>query len=177
MSRPAVCACLGFLAALLVEPELSPALRSIAAGVFMLAVLAQSWNVLGGLAGYVSFGQAVFFAAGGYGGALLVPRAHLGVWLALPLATVMTMASGVIVGPLLLRLRGQYFALATLVAVAGTRWKIEEAFQTGKGLTGEPVGRSPAQRVAMLATAILHGASSDPTSSGVLCGPPGWPLP
>ena len=42
--------------------------------VLMLAVLAESWNLLGGYAGYPSFGHAVFFGMGAYGAAMPMAR-------------------------------------------------------------------------------------------------------
>ena len=133
--RPVLRTGLGLLAltaAWLVGPALDPAVRTIATTGFMLAVLAQSWNVLGGLAGYASFGQVVFFGAGGYGVALLMTRASLGFWMAFPLATMAAGALGVALGPLLLRLRGQYFALATLAVAAA----VSSAAMAFPGLTG-----------------------------------------
>jgi branched-chain amino acid transport system permease protein len=133
--RPVLRTGLGLVAlaaAWLVGPVLDPAIRTIATTGLMLSVLAQSWNVLAGLAGYANFGQVVFFGAGGYGVALLTTRASLSFWLALPLATMAAGALGVALGPLLLRLRAQYFALATL-AVAAAASSAAMAFP---GVTG-----------------------------------------
>lgn len=133
--RPVVRTGLGLLAlviALLIRPVLSPAICAIATTGFMLSVLAQSWNVLGGLAGYASFGQVAFFGVGGYGVALLMTRALQSFWLALFLATIVAGAVGVALGPLLLRLRGQYFALVTLAVAAAAN----SAASSFPGLTG-----------------------------------------
>jgi branched-chain amino acid transport system permease protein len=85
----------------------------IAIQVFMLGALATSWNVLGGFAGQVSLGHAVFFGLGA-----LVTR-HL--WLAgWPICVALVAAAGVtavvaaVVGLPMLRLRGIYFAIGTL---------------------------------------------------------------
>ena len=44
---------------------------------FMWIALAQSWNLISGLTGYVSFGHVVFFGAGAYASSLLIVRAGL----------------------------------------------------------------------------------------------------
>ena len=48
------------------------------AGVFMFVVLAQWWNLIGGFAGYPSFGNAVFFGLGGYTTAILMAKSGFG---------------------------------------------------------------------------------------------------
>jgi branched-chain amino acid transport system permease protein len=77
-------------------------------------VLACAWNILGGYAGYVNFGVAAFLALGAYTGVALSKIAPL------PLP-VMMLAGGVVAGLvglgtgyLTLRLRGIFFAIATL---------------------------------------------------------------
>jgi branched-chain amino acid transport system permease protein len=86
------------------------------AGYFILQyiVLATAWNILGGYAGYVNFGAAAFFATGAYTTVAL--RKFLGLDL-LPCVLaggVVAGALGLFTGYLTLRLRGVYFAIATL---------------------------------------------------------------
>lgn len=87
----------------------------VAVFVFVNIGLASTWNIIGGVAGYPSFGQGVFFGVGAYTTAILVVRYGLSVWIALP-------AGGLAAGLLsllflpLLRLRGFYFALSTFAA-------------------------------------------------------------
>lgn len=82
--------------------------------ILMLAVVAQGINVMAGYVGYPAFGNVVFFGLGAYGTAIAIER---GVTV-LPLALLCGVAPAVLVaaavGPLLLRLRGHYFAIATL---------------------------------------------------------------
>jgi len=80
----------------------------------MYMALALAWNLIGGLCGYPSFGQVTFFGIGAYATAALL--AHT----ALPFLAVL-IASGVVatvfvavIGPVVLRLNGHYFAIATL---------------------------------------------------------------
>ena len=89
--------------------------------VFFLAVaLAQSWNVIGGLAGQVNLGHAAFFGLGA-----LVARQ---LWAAgTPIAAAMTAGAavattaGLALGLAAFRLRGAYFAIGTLALAEGLR--------------------------------------------------------
>ncbi len=65
--------------------------------------------------GRINIGQGAFSLAGGYVSAILVARAGLSFWLALPLAGLFCAAVSVLVGLPILRLRGVYFAMVTLV--------------------------------------------------------------
>jgi branched-chain amino acid transport system permease protein len=79
----------------------------------MMVALAQSWNLISGMTGYVSFGHAVFFGVGAYTGALLLVAGHnWGVVVAL--AALLSAAVALPIGLLTLRLRGPYFAIAML---------------------------------------------------------------
>ena len=80
------------------------------------ALLAQSWNILGGLGGQFSFGHALFFGTGAYVQAIAQVHGSLNPWLALPLSVLMSSAVGLAVGALSFRygLKGSYFALITL---------------------------------------------------------------
>jgi branched-chain amino acid transport system permease protein len=82
--------------------------------VLMLGIMAESWNLIGGYAGYPSFGNAVFFGLGAYTVALIVQRAGLPFVVGLLLSGIVTGAAAVLIGIPVLRLRGHYFAIATL---------------------------------------------------------------
>jgi branched-chain amino acid transport system permease protein len=102
------------------------------ASVFMFIVLAQGWNLIGGFAGYPSFGNVVFFGLGGYTTAILMAKAGAGFWITLPAAALVGLLFAVLMGIPILRLRGHYFAIATLGVAEGMR---EVVINTG-GLTG-----------------------------------------
>jgi branched-chain amino acid transport system permease protein len=111
---------------------LLPSEQRTLAGVFMFVALAQGWNLIGGFAGYPSFGNVVFFGLGGYTTAILMSKSELSFWLALPVAALVGMAFAVLFGLPVLRLRGHYFAIATLGLAEGTR----EIVVNLDGLTG-----------------------------------------
>lgn len=93
----------------------SPYWVRVAVFVFVNIALASTWNLIGGVAGYPSFGHGVFFGVGAYTTAILLVRFGFSVWSAVP-------AGGVVAGVLsllflpLLRQRGFYFALSTFAA-------------------------------------------------------------
>jgi branched-chain amino acid transport system permease protein len=89
--------------------------------VLMFVALAAAWNLIGGFAGYACFGQVGFFGLGGYTVAVLMTHAHVSFWLCLPIAAVLVGLFAVLVGAPLLRLRGHYFAVATLGVAEGLR--------------------------------------------------------
>jgi branched-chain amino acid transport system permease protein len=89
-------------------------LRETAFTLFMFIALASSLNILLGYTGYVSFGHIVFFGLGGYFGFYLLSQHN---WSLLPSALAGGAISALIAGLLgmaILRLRGAYFALATI---------------------------------------------------------------
>ena len=82
---------------------------------YMYAALASSWNIIGGYAGYLSFGHAAFFGLGAYTTALLLFYLGWSPFLTLPLAGVLPALFAALVGYPSLRLRGPYFSLVTLI--------------------------------------------------------------
>lgn len=87
--------------------------------VLQFVVLATAWNILGGYTGYVNFGSAAFFAVGAYSTVAIYKllHGHISPY-ALPLliiiAGIVAGAIGFGMGYLTLRLRGAFFAIATL---------------------------------------------------------------
>jgi branched-chain amino acid transport system permease protein len=110
-------------------------LLRLATTVFMYAVLALSWNFIGGFAGYPSFATAAFFGLGAYAAGVLQ---HAGVamplaWLAAGAIT-LTFAAGL--GAAILHLRGHYFAIASLVVADVLR----EIINSATAITGGGMG-------------------------------------
>jgi len=86
----------------------------IATIIAMFVVLATAWNIIGGLVGYAAFGNVAFFGIGAYTTGMLIAKAKWPFLLALPLAPIAAAIFAVLVGLPLLRLRGHYFAVASL---------------------------------------------------------------
>ena len=77
-------------------------------------IVAIGLNLLVGYTGQISLGHAGFFAIGAYGTVVAMQTLHLPFWLALPLAGVVSMAFGFLIGFPALRLEGPYLTIATL---------------------------------------------------------------
>ena len=80
---------------------------------FISVALAESWNVLGGLAGQVNLGHAAFFGAGALTARLLW-FAEMPIALAVAAGSLAAIALGLVIGLPAFRLRGAYFAIGTL---------------------------------------------------------------
>ena len=102
----------------------------VIAGVYGIFTLGLQLNV--GYTGIYNFGQVGFMAVGAYAMGILVVESHLSFWLALPLATLIAMATAMLVGLPSLRLRADYFAIATIAFAEIVRYVAQNA----RGLTG-----------------------------------------
>lgn len=80
----------------------------------MFVVLASSLNILLGYTGYVSFGHIVFFGLGGYVGFYLMSQQGWSLWPAALAGGLASALLALLLGSAILRLRGAYFALATI---------------------------------------------------------------
>lgn len=77
-------------------------------------IMAVAWNILGGFTGYVNFGSAGFFAVGVYTSVALNKAFGLPLPLLIAAAGLVSGLLGLGAGYLTLRLKGVYFAIATL---------------------------------------------------------------
>jgi branched-chain amino acid transport system permease protein len=89
-------------------------LRETAFTVLMFMALASSLNILLGYTGYVSFGHIVFFGLGGYTGFYLLSEQGWSLYPAALAGGLLSSTIALLVGLAVLRLRGAYFALATI---------------------------------------------------------------
>ncbi len=106
----------------------------------MMVALAQSWNLISGMTGYVSFGHAAFFGVGAYAGTLLIQYGFPW-WLAIIKGSLIALVVSVPLGLLTLRLRGPYFAIAMLglnevARIVATLWV--GLTNGGSGITLQP---------------------------------------
>jgi len=89
-------------------------MRESAFVLLMSVALASSLNILLGYTGYVSFGHIVFFGLGGYTGFYLISEQGWSLYTAAIAGGLLSAAIAGLVGLAVLRLRGAYFALATI---------------------------------------------------------------
>jgi branched-chain amino acid transport system permease protein len=112
----------------------------VAVLIFINMLLASSLRLIM-TTGPVSFGHAAFFAIGSYSAGLLILRAGIPFWAALPLAGLASAAMAVVIGIPTLRLRGVYFFLVTfafgeILRLTASRW--DSVTGGNQGLTGVP---------------------------------------
>jgi branched-chain amino acid transport system permease protein len=82
--------------------------------VLQFIVLATAWNILGGYTGYVNFGSAAFFALGAYATVFMHKLYPLPIPILIVIGGIVSGIVGLGMGYLTLRLRGAFFAIATL---------------------------------------------------------------
>ena len=107
---------LGLLALLIYPFALNtPFAHHVMILIFLYALMAQSWNILAGYCGQISLGHVVFFGIGAYSSGYLFATYHVSPWLGMLVGITIAAAMAVVIGIPTLRLRGHYFAIATLV--------------------------------------------------------------
>lgn len=82
--------------------------------VLQFVILATAWNILGGYTGYVNFGSAAFFAIGAYSTVALYNAFKAPLVVMIVVGTLVAGLAGLGLGYLTLRLRGVFFAIASL---------------------------------------------------------------
>jgi branched-chain amino acid transport system permease protein len=119
-------------------------LQRIGALVLLAAISASAWNLLGGYAGQVSVGHAVFFGAGAYASLIVYTRLGWPPIAGAPIGVVVSMAISLLIGTPTFRLRGHYFSMATIAMAELFRILVANWTLTGAavGLMGPPVPRT-----------------------------------
>ncbi len=97
--------------------------------IFLYVIMAVSWNIIGGYAGYVSLGHNVFFAFGAYFAGMLYLSTRISPFVSAPVAGILAMGFGMLFGLIALRTRGSTFIISTialvlLVAELLDNWKL-----------------------------------------------------
>jgi branched-chain amino acid transport system permease protein len=105
-----------FLVALAVYPLVftQPFPQHVVIMALLFAALGTAWNILGGLAGQVSFGHALYFGVGAYTTAWFYKAFGLSALVTWPVALAISTLAAVAVGLPTFRLRGHYFVLASV---------------------------------------------------------------
>ena len=105
---------LGGVAVVAIPPFLGGYFQHVLILIMMWITMATAWNLLGGYCGQVSFGHAVFFGLGAYGGGLLYLHWDISPWWGMIVGPLLAVVIGIPIGLITFRLRGAYFALAML---------------------------------------------------------------
>jgi len=108
---------------LLIYPFLftSPFAQHLVILILLYALMAQSWNVVAGLAGMICLGHVMFFGIGAYSASVLFVKYEVSPWIGLVVGMVLSALAAIAVGVPTLRLRGHYFAIATLLIGASVQ--------------------------------------------------------
>ncbi len=88
--------------------------RHVMIMIFLYGALAGAWNVLAGYCGQISLGHAVYFGVGAYTSTLLFREVALTPWLGMAAGAALAVLVSQVVGYPVFRLRGHYFAIATI---------------------------------------------------------------
>jgi branched-chain amino acid transport system permease protein len=122
----------------------TPFQQRLGALVLLYAIGASAWNIVGGYAGQISVGHAVFFGCGAYGA--LVAYQHFGLPPigGLPFAVALAVLIAAVIGVPTLRLSGHYFSMATIAVAELVRLVVSNTEWLGgaQGLSGPPVPRT-----------------------------------
>jgi branched-chain amino acid transport system permease protein len=111
----------------------------------LLAVLAQSWNIIGGYCGYASFGHSTFYGLGSYGVAIAMAQWNLPFAVGMCLGAALAVIFAVLLGLPILRLKGHYFAIATLALALAMTAIVSNIAIAGQniGLVLPPLNNDP----------------------------------
>jgi len=97
----------------------NPAIIHLFILIYWFAYLSSSWNIIGGFGGQLSFAHAVFTALGAYTSSVLFIYYGISPWLGMLMGGLLAIGVSILIGLPTFRLRGAYFALAT-IAVGST---------------------------------------------------------
>lgn len=114
----------------------SPYALSIVTLTLLYGYLALSWNIIGGIGGQLSLGHAAYFGIGGYASTLLFVQFGVSPWFGMFAGAALAALAAALIGYSCFRLRGAYFALATLAAAMILKIAVENSH----GLLGGPRG-------------------------------------
>ena len=103
----------------------SPTYLHILILLYLYAYLTTSWNLVGGFAGVLPLGHAAFFGIGAYTSTVLYLQYGISPWLGMVVGGIIASIVGIIIGLPTFKMRGAYFALATIAFGEGVRVMVE----------------------------------------------------
>ncbi len=108
--------------------------------VFFYAYLTTSWNLVGGFAGVLPLGHSAFIGIGAYTSTILFLQYGISPWIGMVIGGLLATIVGVIIGLPTLKMRGAYFALATIAFAEGLRVMVENIDKLGPFIINGPRG-------------------------------------
>jgi branched-chain amino acid transport system permease protein len=107
---------------------------------YLYAYLTTSWNLVGGFAGVLPLGHAAFVGVGAYTSTILSLQYGISPWIGMLVGGVLSSVVGVIIGLPTFKMRGAYFALATIAFAEGIRVMVENIDYLGPFQLNGPRG-------------------------------------
>jgi branched-chain amino acid transport system permease protein len=107
---------------------------------YLYAYLTTSWNLVGGFAGVLPLGHAAFVGIGAYTSTVLSLQYGVSPWIGMLVGAVLASIVGVIIGLPTFKMRGAYFALATIAFAEGIRVMVENIDYLGPFQLNGPRG-------------------------------------
>jgi branched-chain amino acid transport system permease protein len=107
---------------------------------FFYAYLTTSWNLVGGFAGVLPLGHAAFVGIGAYSSTILFLQYGISPWIGMLVGGVLATLAGVLIGLPTFKMRGAYFALATIAFAEGFRVIVENVDYLGPFKINGPRG-------------------------------------
>jgi branched-chain amino acid transport system permease protein len=93
--------------------------------IYFYAYLTSSWNMVGGFAGVLPLGHAVFIGIGAYTSTILSLQYGVSPWIGMVIGGILAACVGLFIGLPTFKMRGAYFALATIAFAEGFRVMVE----------------------------------------------------
>jgi branched-chain amino acid transport system permease protein len=118
----------------------SPTYLHILILLYLYAYLTTSWNLVGGFAGVLPLGHAAFVGIGAYTSTILSLQYGISPWIGMLVGAVLSCIVGVIIGLPTFKMRGAYFALATIAFAEGIRVMFENIDYAGPFMINGPRG-------------------------------------
>lgn len=82
----------------------------------MFSLYGMGWNMIGGYGGQVDLGEAQYLGIGAYTTAVMLIRWNTPFWVSMPIGVLLSIGWSFVIGYPLFRLKGHYFAIATIAA-------------------------------------------------------------
>jgi branched-chain amino acid transport system permease protein len=150
----------GFSAFLVLFPVLPHSSFAMATMIqfLMFSVYGMGWNTIGGYGGQVDLGKAQYVGIGAYTTAVLLIRWDVPFWVSMPIGVCFAVTWSFIIGYPLFRLKGHYFAIATIAAslVLKDIFEVWDFVGAARGLEISPVKYHPPDFLRLIFREDIH---------------------
>jgi len=109
----------------------SPTYLHILILLYFYAYLTSSWNLVGGFAGVLPLGHSAFIGIGAYASTILSLQYGISPWIGMIVGGILATIVGILIGFPTFKMRGAYFALATIAFGEGIRVMVENIDNLG----------------------------------------------